>query len=109
MPSFGSSPLVSERASRPEPRGSAEAAPWGTAKHRRLARRQLDAHIGGLRCRMTATRKRRGFPPWPDELSAEVAVEIGDIAERVGFVPNIARWRSTRVIPWDGGRTSTTS
>ena len=29
--------------------------------------------------------------PAPDELPDEVAVEIGPIAERVGFVPNIAR------------------
>src|SRR6266702_3069678 len=29
--------------------------------------------------------------PAPDELPAEVAEEIGDIAERIGFVPNVAR------------------
>lgn len=29
--------------------------------------------------------------PLPDELPAEVTEEIGDIADRVGFVPNIAR------------------
>jgi uncharacterized peroxidase-related enzyme len=29
--------------------------------------------------------------PSPDELPAEVADEIGDISERIGFVPNVAR------------------
>lgn len=29
--------------------------------------------------------------PSPDELSREVAAEIGDISERIGFVPNVAR------------------
>jgi uncharacterized peroxidase-related enzyme len=29
--------------------------------------------------------------PSPDEVPAEVADEIGDIAERIGFVPNVAR------------------
>ncbi len=29
--------------------------------------------------------------PSPDGLPAEVADEIGDISERIGFVPNIAR------------------
>ncbi len=29
--------------------------------------------------------------PSPDELPAEVADEIGEIAERIGFVPNVAR------------------
>ncbi len=29
--------------------------------------------------------------PLPDQLPEEVAAEIGPIAERIGFVPNIAR------------------
>ena len=29
--------------------------------------------------------------PSPDELPAEVADEIGDVSERIGFVPNVAR------------------
>lgn len=29
--------------------------------------------------------------PSPDELPREVAAEIGDISERIGFVPNVAR------------------
>src|SRR6266567_425213 len=29
--------------------------------------------------------------PSPDELPAEVADEIGDVAKRIGFVPNVAR------------------
>ncbi len=43
---------------------------------------------------MSSDRNARGawIPvPSPDELPAEVADEIGDISERIGFVPNIAR------------------
>ena len=29
--------------------------------------------------------------PSPDELPAEVATEIGDVSERIGFLPNVAR------------------
>ena len=29
--------------------------------------------------------------PSPDRLPEEVAAEIGDVSERIGFVPNIAR------------------
>lgn len=46
--------------------------------------------------------------PSTDELPAAVADEIGDIATRIGFMPNVARLLAvTRGISSVGGGTST--
>ena len=47
--------------------------------------------------------------PTPRELPAEVAQEIGDVSDRIGFVPNIARLLAvTPRISSPGGGTSIT-